>query len=79
VAPTSDGKWQVTLEATQEDVPPGFVMPVPVALDFGAGRSGRYTALMDAPRKTFTFVVAEKPKSIDFAPRHSVIATVKKR
>jgi aminopeptidase N len=79
VAATSDGKWQVTLEATQEDVPPGFVMPLPVALDFGGGRSGRYTALMDAPRKTFTFVDAEKPKSIDFAPRHSVIATVRKR
>lgn len=79
VAQTPDGAWQVTLEATQEDVPPGFVMPVPVVLDFGRDRSGRYTALMDAPRKTFTFAVPEKPRSIDFAPRHSVIATVKKR
>lgn len=79
VAATPEGKWQVTLEATQEDVPPGFVMPVPVVLDFGGDRSGRYTALMDAPRKTFTFVVPEKPRSIDFAPRHSVIATVRKR
>jgi hypothetical protein len=79
VAPTPDGQWQVTLEATQEDVPPGFVMPVPVLLHYGRDRAGRYTALMDVPRKTFTFALLEKPKSIEFAPRHSVIATVKKR
>jgi hypothetical protein len=78
-APGPDGQWQVTLRATQEDVPPGFVMPVPVVLSFGRDRTGRYTALMDAPEKTFTFAVPEKPTAIDFAPRHSVIATVKKR
>lgn len=78
-APTPDGQWQVTLRATQEDVPPGFVMPVPVLLSFGRDRAGRYTALMDAPEKTFTFAVPEKPTAIEFAPRHSVIATVKKR
>lgn len=79
VAQAPDGKWQVTLEATQEGVPPGFVMPIPVVLSFGKDRTGRYTALMDAPSKTFTFAVPEKPTGIEFAPRHSVIATVRKR
>lgn len=78
-APGPNGQWQVTLRATQEDVPPGFVMPVPVRLSFGRDRSGRYTAVMDAPEKTFTFSVPEKPTAIELAPRHSVIATVRKR
>lgn len=79
VAEAADGTWQVTLEVAQEGVPAGFVMPLPVELSFGRDRGGRYTALMDAPRKTFTFAVPEKPTAIDFAPRHSVLAKVERR
>ena len=74
-----DGGWVIDLDVEQRDVSDDFVMPVPVSIDLGGGRTARYTALMDAAEKSFQIPVPEKPKKVELAPGHSLLAKVEKR
>jgi len=75
----AQGQWVVTLNVKQENVSPGFMMPVPVAIDLGGGRIGTFVAQVDQPEKTFTIPLPAKPRSLDFNPGFAVLARVKKR
>jgi len=78
-ARNGDGGWTIDLDVEQRDVPEGFVMPVPVAIDLGGGRTARYTALMDGAEKSFQIPVPEKPRKVVLAPGHSLLAKVERR
>jgi Peptidase family M1 domain len=77
-APDAEGKWPVTLKVRQSDVPPGFKMSVPVAIDFGGGKTGHLRVLVEDPEKNFSLSFPEKPKSLTFNPDSEVLAKVKK-
>ncbi|HEX4960605.1 MAG TPA: M1 family aminopeptidase [Thermoanaerobaculia bacterium] len=77
-APDAGGQWPVTLKVRQSEVPAGFKMSVPVAVDFGGGKTGRLRVMVDEPEKTFTLTFPEKPKSVTFNPDSEVLAKVKK-
>jgi aminopeptidase N len=77
-AAPAEGKWPVALKVRQSDVPPGFKMSVPVAVDFGGGRTDHLRVMVDQPEKTFTLPFAEKPKSLTFNPDSEVLAKVRK-
>ncbi|HYX25461.1 MAG TPA: M1 family aminopeptidase [Thermoanaerobaculia bacterium] len=77
-APDAGGQWPVVLKVRQSDVPPGFKMSVPIAVDFGGGRTGRLRVMVDQPEKTFPLAFPEKPKSLTFNPDSEVLAKVKR-
>jgi len=76
-APDAEGKWSVALKVRQADVPAGFKMSVPVAVDFG-GKTSHVRVMVDQPEKTFTLAFPEKPRSLIFNPDSEVLAKVKK-
>lgn len=78
-AANSQGQWIVTLHVKQENVSPGFMMPVPVEIDLGGGQTGTFVAQVDQPEKTFTIPLPAKPRGLKFNPDFAVLATVKKR
>lgn len=77
-APNAQGKWVASLKVRQSDVPAGFKMPVPVAVDLGGGRGGRLRVLVDQPEETFQLEFPEKPKSLIFNPNDEVLSKTKK-
>jgi hypothetical protein len=77
-APDAQGKWVANLKVRQSDVPAGFRMSVPVAVDFGGGKVGHLRVMVDQPEKTFPLAFPEKPKSLTFNPEGEVLAKVKK-
>ncbi len=77
-APDAEGKWPVALKVRQSDVPPGFKMSVPVAVDFGNGKTGHLRVMVEDPEKTFPLSFPDKPKSLTFNPDSEVLAKVKR-
>ncbi len=67
----------VTLKVTQEGVPAGFRMAVPVRVELEGGAVER-TVLMDAPEKSFELSFDARPKSVVFNPDSAVLAKTKK-
>lgn len=77
-SPTPDGRYSFSLKVTQTDVPTGFSAVVPVRFDFDSKKWSYIWVIIDAPEKTFDFLLAAKPKKVTFNPDHSVLARVKK-
>ena len=73
----SDHEWELALRIRQEDVPPGFKMPVPVRLDFGRGEEGQIVVLVDEPEKTVRVPLPAKPRNVELNPGHAVLARVR--
>jgi aminopeptidase N len=68
----------VTLKVTQDDVPAGFRMPVPVRVELDGAGPVEKTVLVDGPQKSFELSFDAKPKSVVFNPDYAVLAKVKK-
>lgn len=75
----ADGNYAVTLTVTQENVPAGFRMLVPVELVFGGGEGGRMAVMVDEREETVTFPVPKKPRKVIFNPEDAVLSVTKKK
>jgi peptidase M1-like protein len=80
IAPTSnaEGKYVVTLKVRQSDVPEGFKMPVPVAVDLGGGKAGRTRVMVDEAEETFSLAFPERPRGVTFNAESEVLAKVRR-
>jgi hypothetical protein len=75
-----DGKYQVTLDVKQENVSPGFKMPVPVVLVYPDETYSIVRITIDKPTNKIKLPLLEKEvKEIVFNPFHSVLAEVEKK
>ena len=74
----ADGKVQVTLRVRQEQVPPDFLMYVPVTLDLGNDQVARLRVKVTGAESMIALpLMPAKPKSVKFNDMHGVLAEVK--
>lgn len=71
------GKTVLALTVRQENVPDGFRMPVPVAIDFGRGQEAQAVVLVDEREETFHIPLPAEPKKVQLNPDHAVLAQMK--
>jgi len=70
------GKGILNVSIRASHVPEGFVLPIPLAIDFGDGNI-RYTfVLMDGTDKTFHIPVPSTPVGVKLNPRNGVLARI---
>ncbi len=77
-APDAEGKYLATLKVRQSDVPAGFRMSVPVAIEYPDGRTERRRVMVEGPEVTFPLALAAKPKSLTFNPGSEVLSKTKR-
>jgi len=75
--PGEGGKSVLALTVRQENVPDGFRMPVPVAIDFGGGKGGQAVVLVDEREETFRIPLPAAPKKVQLNPGHAVLAQMR--
>ena len=75
----SHGEWIVELRVEQDDVPDGYRMMVPVAIEFGKERRDTYLAQISKHEETFLIALPEEPTKVVFNPDFAVLARVKRR
>ncbi len=75
---SADGSYALELTVRQQDVPPGFAMPVPVRVEYAGGESEELTVRVDEPEETFTLKLRQRPKRVELNPDFAVLARVKK-
>ncbi len=74
----ADGKVQVTLRVRQEQVPPDFLMYVPVTLDLGSNQFARLRVKVTGAESMIALpLMPAKPKSVKFNDFDGVLAEVK--
>jgi len=74
----ADGKVQVTLRVRQEQVPPDFLMYVPVTLDLGNNQVARLRVKVTGAESMIALpLMPAKPKSVKFNDLDGVLAEVK--
>ncbi|MEM1178888.1 MAG: M1 family aminopeptidase [Acidobacteriota bacterium] len=66
------------LTVTQEDVPDGFTMSVPVRLELAGGKSGTLRVTVQKPSETFRLPIPSPPKKVIFNPDFAVLARISK-
>jgi hypothetical protein len=77
---TSEGKYVITCDITQENVSQGFKMWVPVLLDFGNDQYAVLQILVNKPHATYQLPKAPlMPKKVIFNPYHAVLCEVKNK
>ncbi|HEY3566444.1 MAG TPA: M1 family aminopeptidase [Thermoanaerobaculia bacterium] len=74
VAPGAGGQAVATLKVRQSDVPAGFRMSVPVAIEYPDGRTERRRVMIDQPEESIPLNLPEKPKSVTFNPGSEVLS-----
>jgi hypothetical protein len=77
-SPKAEGKYVATLKVRQSDVPAGFKMPVPVAIEYANGRTERRRVMVDGPEESFPLALAERPKSLTFNPGSEVLSKTRR-
>lgn len=77
--PGADGKYVVDLQVSQQDVPNGWVMPLPVVFALPGGRTGSYVAAVTQPENSFQIPLSARPSKVELAPDFAVLARIKKR
>ncbi len=77
-SPNAEGKYVATLKVRQSNVPEGFKMSVPVAVDLGGGKTGRTRVMVDEPEETFSLAFPEKPRGVVFNTEAEVLARVRR-
>ena len=73
-SPNAEGKYVATLKVSQSDVPAGFKMSVPVAIQYVDGRTERRRVMVDRSVQSFPLVLAARPKSLTFNPDAEVLS-----
>ncbi|HKI03333.1 MAG TPA: M1 family aminopeptidase [Thermoanaerobaculia bacterium] len=77
-SPDAEGKYVVHLKVRQADVPAGFKMSVPVAVELAGGKTERRRVMVDEAEETFTLAFTEKPKRLAFNPDSEVLAKIRR-
>lgn len=72
------GKYVAALKVRQSDVPPGFRMSVPVAVELAGGKTERRRVMVDEAEETFTLAFPEKPRAVTFNPDLEVLAKIRR-
>jgi peptidase M1-like protein len=75
--PQADGKYLVHVRVRQEDVPPGFVMPVPLAIDLVDHSQAFVRLIVRGASVEAAFTLPSQPKQLTLNPFESVLAEVK--
>ncbi|HEY2292719.1 MAG TPA: M1 family aminopeptidase [Thermoanaerobaculia bacterium] len=74
VAPGAGGQAVATLKVRQSDVPAGFRMSVPVAIEYPDGRTERRRVMVDQPEQSIPLNLPERPKNLTFNPGSEVLS-----
>jgi hypothetical protein len=77
-SPNAEKKFVATLKVHQDDVPAGFRMSVPVAVEYANGRTERQRVMVDQNDQTFPLVFAERPKSLTFNAESEVLSKTRR-
>jgi aminopeptidase N len=72
-----DGRRLLKLRVRQEDAPPGFVMPVPLMIEFDDGGRSFVRVTVRGPLTEGELILPEEPRRLEFNPLESVLAEVK--
>lgn len=76
--PTDDGRYRVRLRVKQEDVPPDFVMYVPVLLELDGKQLARVRVKVTGAESEIDLpLMPSRPKDVRFNDMQSVLADVK--
>jgi Peptidase family M1 domain len=73
-SPGAAGQTVATLKVRQSDVPAGFRMSVPVAIEYPDGRTERRRVMVDQPEQSIPLTLPERPKSLTFNPDSEVLS-----
>jgi hypothetical protein len=76
--PNAEGKYVATLKVRQTDVPAGFKMSVPVAVEYADGRSERRRVMVDGPEESFPLAFTVRPKSLTFNAGSEVLSKTRR-
>jgi hypothetical protein len=78
--PTADGKYIVSCEVDQENVPEDFRMWVPILLDFGMNQHAILRLWVDKPHNEYQLPKAPMmPREVTLNPAHAVLCEVKNK
>lgn len=77
VEPTPDGRHLLKLRVRQDDVPPGFIMPVPLMIEFAEGGPSYVRVNVRGALTEAELILPEAPTRLEFNPLESVLAEVK--
>jgi hypothetical protein len=77
-SPNADGRYVATLKVRQSDVPAGFRMSVPVAVEYADGHSERRRVMIDQAEESFPLVFSERPKSLTFNADSEVLSKTRR-
>jgi hypothetical protein len=72
--PDAQGKYVATLKVSQTDVPAGFKMSVPVAIEYADGRTERRRVMVDRSVQSIPLALSAKPKGLRFNPDSEVLS-----
>ena len=72
--------WAITVavKVIGWDVPAGFRMSVPVAVEYANGRTERRRVMVDQSDQSFPLAFAERPKSLTFNADSEVLSKTKR-
>jgi aminopeptidase N len=75
----ADGKFKVRFRVQQDNVPPDFLMYVPVTIDLGGNRLARARVKVTGATSEFDFpgLLPSEPKGVKFNDMDGVLAEVK--
>jgi hypothetical protein len=74
----SEGAYLLTVNVERRDVPEGFMIPIPVRVEFEGGKGGYFYMPSKPGKQTVTQKLPAKPKNVTFAPDYSVLASIKR-
>jgi len=74
---TADHKYALHLRIRQEDVPDGFLMPVPVRVELAGGGRAMVRMTVRGTRTEVELHLPAQPTEVEFNPLQSVLAEVK--
>jgi hypothetical protein len=77
-APKAGGPYVATLKVRESDVPPGFKMSVPVAIEYPDGHTERRRVMVDGPEKSFPLAFSSRPKSLTFNADSEVLSKTRR-
>ncbi len=77
-SPGAGGKYVATLKVQQTEVPAGFRMSVPVAIEYADGHTERRRVMVDRSEQSFPLELAAKPKSLTFNPDSEVLSKTRR-
>lgn len=74
---TQNGHYVLKMRVRQEDVPPDFEMPVPVAITLADGSQAFVRVNVRGPQTEGSLTLSAEPKALELNPLESVLAEVK--